>query len=426
MFLKPGNHFEEQFSWESANGLVYLDWRLTPEIDEKGNVVSVLGVSRDITNLKKAEEDIRRSNERFELIGKAANDALWEWNLETNEIWGNEAHQQLYGLTLADPVPDDEIWKKNLHENDRQRILDSLEETFASDKNIWDGEYRLNTVNKGWINILGRTYIERNEEGKPIRMLGSMMDITDRKKQEEILARSEQNLRQVLTSITDIFYVIDRNYRITLINKTATELLTKAWGTDVIAGKNILEIIPYDTDGHIQKSFEKVFSGEAVEYELPHVSEEKDRWQQVSYHPVISDEGRIIGAYIVTKDISERRNAQEQVIKYNKQLRDLATHLLNIREEERRRIGREIHDDLGQQLTAIKMDVAWIDKKTLDKSDELIKEKLKNIIALLDGSNQSVRRILNELKPSILDEYGLIDAMEWHAKQFISIRNQLS
>lgn len=493
---------------------------------------------KQIVARKKVEEAVRLSNERFELIGKAANDALWEWNLETNKLWGNEAHQQLYGLTLEDPVPDDMTWKQNLHEEDRQRIQDSLEKVYASDKNLWDGEYRLFTTHKGWINVFGRTYIERNDNGKPIRLLGSMMDITDRKKYQETLEKSERNLRQVLTSITDIFYVIDKNYKITLLNKTATELLSKAWGVSVIVGKNILEMVSGDEP--VKESFDKVFTGESVEYEHQRISPEISGWYLVNYHPVVSDEGIVTGAYVVTKDITERKRAEEekkilmernlqtintmldgfiladdqgkiievnpsyckmtgytkeellgknineieatlsteevekrikemlekkstlfetkhrrkdnvlldlevsisimvfdekplvaafvrditerkkaqmQIIDSNEQLRDLAAHLLSVREEERRRIGREIHDDLGQQLTAVKMDVAWIDKK-IQEDDTPIKGKLKNIIGLLDGSNQSVRRILNELKPSILDEYGLLDALQWHSKQF--------
>jgi signal transduction histidine kinase len=90
---------------------------------------------------------------------------------------------------------------------------------------------------------------------------------------------------------------------------------------------------------------------------------------------------------------------------------------LQIREEERKRIGREIHDELGQQLTAIKMDIAWIDKKIPEESDAL-KSKLKNVIQLLDGSNQSIRRILSELRPSILDEHGLPEALEWLSRRF--------
>ena len=116
-------------------------------------------------------------------------------------------------------------------------------------------------------------------------------------------------------------------------------------------------------------------------------------------------------------DISEKKKAHKQIKDYNKKLRELTTHLQSIREEERRRIGREIHDELGQQLTAIKMDIAWIEKK-IPVDAMLVKEKIKNIISLLDGSNLSVRRILHELKPSILDEYGLPDAIELLAHQF--------
>ena len=98
-------------------------------------------------------------------------------------------------------------------------------------------------------------------------------------------------------------------------------------------------------------------------------------------------------------------------------MRQLAIHLQSVREEERKRIGREIHDELGQQLTAIKMDVSWIDKK-IPEETVLLKDKLKNIISLLDGSNQSIRRILSELRPGILDDYGLIEAIEWLNRQF--------
>ncbi|MEQ1677311.1 MAG: sensor histidine kinase, partial [Chitinophagaceae bacterium] len=116
-------------------------------------------------------------------------------------------------------------------------------------------------------------------------------------------------------------------------------------------------------------------------------------------------------------DFTERVKAQEQIKETTRKLRQLTAHLQSIREEERKRIGREIHDELGQQLTAIKMDVSWIDKK-LPADAGLVKSKLKNIIGLLDGSNQSLRRILSELRPGMLDERGLIEAIEWLGRQF--------
>jgi signal transduction histidine kinase len=95
----------------------------------------------------------------------------------------------------------------------------------------------------------------------------------------------------------------------------------------------------------------------------------------------------------------------------------LTEHLQNIREEERTHIAREIHDELGQQLTVLKMDASWLNKKIIT-TDESIKEKLKDLLELLDGTVRTVRKISSELRPSLLDDMGLVAAMEWHLKEW--------
>jgi signal transduction histidine kinase len=116
-------------------------------------------------------------------------------------------------------------------------------------------------------------------------------------------------------------------------------------------------------------------------------------------------------------NISERVKAQEEIKETSEKLRQLTAHLQHIREEERKRIGREIHDELGQQLTAIKMDVAWIDKQMPEETTN-IKTKLKNITTLLDASNSSIRKILNELRIGVLDHHSLAEALQWQGQQF--------
>jgi signal transduction histidine kinase len=140
-------------------------------------------------------------------------------------------------------------------------------------------------------------------------------------------------------------------------------------------------------------------------------------WLSVKAVPLSDAAKNPIGFIGMASDISKRIKSQEELKKTNEQLSRLTAHLLNVREEERKKIGREIHDELGQQLTAIKMNAAWIDKKT-PATDTLVKNKLGIIIDLLDDSNQSVHKILNELKPSILDEHALLEVIQRQCTEF--------
>ena len=106
----------------------------------------------------------------------------------------------------------------------------------------------------------------------------------------------------------------------------------------------------------------------------------------------------------------------EELLEVNKQLRDLSSHLQHVREEERMQISRDIHDELGQQLTGLKMDVHWLGNK-IATEDEKIKKKVSDIIGLIDETVRSVRKISANLRPSMLDDLGLIAALEWHSEE---------
>jgi signal transduction histidine kinase len=111
------------------------------------------------------------------------------------------------------------------------------------------------------------------------------------------------------------------------------------------------------------------------------------------------------------------RNAQRRLSRSREQLRSLAARLESIREEERSRIAREVHDVLGQSLTGIKMDAAWILSRLPDTQSKLA-ERAKSMSALIDSTIQTVRRIAADLRPGILDNLGLVAAVEWQASEF--------
>jgi signal transduction histidine kinase len=119
----------------------------------------------------------------------------------------------------------------------------------------------------------------------------------------------------------------------------------------------------------------------------------------------------------------EKLQAEKEMKEMNEQLRNLAAHLQNVREEEQTRISREIHDELGQMLTAIKMDVTSADRK-LKIAPEIASTTLSRVLEMVDNTVKTIRRIASELRPSILEDLGLIEALEWQSREFEK-RNQI-
>jgi signal transduction histidine kinase len=114
---------------------------------------------------------------------------------------------------------------------------------------------------------------------------------------------------------------------------------------------------------------------------------------------------------------TERKRAEERLRDSHEQLRALSTYLQYVREEERTRIAREVHDELGQSLTRLKMDLAWVGGR-LPRSQLLLADRIREMSAHVDATIQSVRRIATELRPGILDDLGLVAALEWQAHEF--------
>src|SRR5690606_25378096 len=114
---------------------------------------------------------------------------------------------------------------------------------------------------------------------------------------------------------------------------------------------------------------------------------------------------------------TERLLAEEKLKHSHEQLRLLTTHMEKLREAERTHMAREIHDELGQQLTGLKMDISWLNKKIKSDNEE-VKYKMKDTIDLIDKTVVTVRKIATDLRPSILDDLGLIAAMEWQSEEF--------
>jgi len=134
----------------------------------------------------------------------------------------------------------------------------------------------------------------------------------------------------------------------------------------------------------------------------------------LSLNPLRLDSTRAV--CLIASDLSEMKRAEQELRASSEQLRNLAAHLLSVREEERARISREVHDELGQSLTAVKMDLAWLAGRLPRRNGQMLK-RIRSTRQLADSIIQSIRRISTELRPAVLD-LGLAAAVEWQVQEF--------
>lgn len=149
---------------------------------------------------REAERRLKESEQRFQMAARATNDAIWDWDLKTNHVWWNEGVEKLFGFSREDIVEHVSWWTERLHPDDRERVLGKLEAIINADGMFWSGEYRFRQADGAYASILDRGYVMRDEQGRAYRMIGAMMDITERKNQEEKIARLSR-IHAVLSGI---------------------------------------------------------------------------------------------------------------------------------------------------------------------------------------------------------------------------------
>lgn len=140
-------------------------------------------------------------------------------------------------------------------------------------------------------------------------------------------------------------------------------------------------------------------------------------FQALIYSSPIVYNNKPVGLRGVVIDITDRKKVEQDLKDSRDQFRNLSAHLQSVREEERSYIAREIHDELGQALTALKMDLIWINKRLTTAQSE-IAEKISTMFDLIDKTIQTIRRISTDLRPGLLDDLGLTAALEWYCEDF--------
>jgi two-component system, sensor histidine kinase and response regulator len=189
----PGSTVTAQYRLRAKDGTWrWMEGTVTNQLDDpiiRGVVIN----ERDVTERRQAEEALRKSEERFQLIARATNDTVWDWDLLTNRVWWNEGIKTVFGYPEDAVLNDGHWWDQHIHPDDHQRVLDGMRRIIDSGGHFWSAEYRYRRADATYSDVFDRAYVMHDRHGRPVRMIGAMMDITDRKRFEQELARARDD-----------------------------------------------------------------------------------------------------------------------------------------------------------------------------------------------------------------------------------------
>jgi PAS domain S-box-containing protein len=250
-----------------------------------------------------------------------------------------------------------------------------------------------------------------------------LRDVTERVRAEELLARSEARLRGILDSAMDAIITVDEHQHIVLFNHAAEEVF--GCPRDQAIGAPLAWFIPERFRGrHTEdiKRFGDTHSGSRrmgggvgarVVMGLRRNGEEFPIEASISQN----SQGGQRFYTVILRDVTERAKAEEALRRSREELRQFSIAANTLREQEKSRVARELHDELGQSLTALKIDVGWLKERLASQGGE-VAAKLASMQVMLDGTVGSARRISADLRPLMLDDLGLVAACDWLASNF--------
>ena len=185
----------ELINYDRHGGPFWLELDITPIAGAEGRLTHFIAVERDITEYKRIETAMRESEQRFRVAAKVSTDAIWDWNLVTGALWWSEGLQTLFGHLLADIEQGIESWTGRVHIDDRERVLRGIHAVINSDGQDWSDEYRFQRADGSYAEVLDRGFVMRDGDGRPLRMIGGMNDVTRRKQAEAEARRANEQLR---------------------------------------------------------------------------------------------------------------------------------------------------------------------------------------------------------------------------------------
>ena len=284
---------------------------------------------RDITGRRRAEAALRQSEERYRLVARATNEVIWDNDLTTGKQEWNGAVEAMFGYSPKERGGCGDWWEDRLHPDDRRRVLSSLEAIFEGDGGVWRQEYRFERKDGTYATVVDRGYVVRDEAGKPVRMLGSMMDITERKRTEERLREAEDKYRTLVERIPAVTYVQEASEpaAVSYVSPQMETMLGYAPEECTSDPDHWIKILhPDDRECVLAEDERTNQTGEPFVAEYRQYAKDgREVWVRDEATLVRDAAGEPSYWLGVQTDVTERKRVEEEIREANRRLEELAT-----------------------------------------------------------------------------------------------------
>ena len=368
-------------------------------------------VTNDITRQKDSLEKLKESEQEFRVLAEAMPQIVWICLPNGSNIYFNQQWIDYTGLTMEESRGTG--WIIPFHPEDKQQAWDAWQNAIKNNKEYslesrlrrFDGTYR-------WWLIHGVPVLD--SKGNILKWIGSCTDINELKIAEAELQKSEERFRTIAESaLVGIYVLQDGKYA--YVNPAMAHIF--GYTVPEMTGMSPNVIVQPIDHGLVVDNINRRIAGEVrtIQYKF------KGRHQDGSTRIVevygsrmeMNSNPVLIGTLI---DITEQTLAEKEINEARRQLEELYRHLNNDREIDHNRISRKIHDELGQSLTALKMDLNWTNDFIEDNLP--VKNKITGMIAIVNDIIKKVQHIASELRPAMLDDLGLNTTIEWYCGEF--------
>ena len=365
-------------------------------------------------------KDLESSTELWRSAIEAAGHGVWLFDLRSGKIERSNSYHQLLGYqpgTLSDSKDD---WTMILHPESISTAQQALEKAQRKPQSGFSAQLTMLHKDGSWRWVYSRGVVLLDQHGKPSSILGTVTDITSLRQVQLSLQESEARLNAIINSAMDAIITVDSEQNIVLFNHAAEHIF--AYQATAVYGQPLDILLPERFRSahrqHVDRFGKTGLSSRKMGEDRVLIARRANGEEfpiETSISQVEINGHKLYTA--ILRDISARIKAHHDLDHAREELRQLSAVSQSAREEEKSRIARELHDELGQALTALKMDLAYCAERISTDRLDLI-ERTRAMRTVLDSTVAATRRIAADLRPLVLDDLGLGAAAEWLVQDF--------